>query len=114
VVGQVADALRVPTAAVRTVANRHVVSVVGADGIAEVREVTVGVEGNTFVEIQAGLTAGEQVAIVVSSSTTTNGTTGFPGGGLGGGGLGGGGLGGGGLGGGGAGGAGRTGTGTTR
>jgi macrolide-specific efflux system membrane fusion protein len=114
VVGQVADALRVPTAAVRTVANRHVVTVVGADGTTEVREVTVGVEGNTFVEIQSGLTAGEQVAIVVGSSTTTNGTNGFPGGGLGGGGLGGGGLGGGGLGGGGTGGAGRIGTGTTR
>jgi membrane fusion protein, macrolide-specific efflux system len=111
VVGQVADALRVPTAAVRTVSNRRVVTVVGADGTEALREVTVGVEGNTFVEIQSGLTAGEQVAIVVSSSTTTNGTNGFPGGG--GGGLGGG-LGGGGLGGAGTGGNGRTGTGTTR
>lgn len=109
VVGEVADALRVPTAAVRTVGNRRVVTVVGAGGAQEVREVTVGVEGNTFVEIQSGLAAGEQVAIVVASTTNTNGSTGFPGGGFGGAG---GGLGGGG---GGFGGTGtRAGTGTTR
>ena len=112
VVGDVADALRVPTAAVRTVNNRHVVTVVGANGATELREVTIGVEGNTFIEIKSGLQAGEQVAIVTSTTTTTNGTNGFPGGGLGGGGLGGGGLGGGGFTGGG--GAGRAGQGTTR
>jgi multidrug efflux pump subunit AcrA (membrane-fusion protein) len=115
VVGDVADALRVPTAAVRTVNNRHVVTVVGANGATELREVAIGVEGNTFIEIKSGLRAGEQVAIVTSTTTTTNGTNGFPGGGLGGGGLGGGGLGGGFTGGGaGGGGAGRAGQGSTR
>lgn len=102
VVGEVADAIRVPTAAVRTAGNRHVVTVVAADGSQSQRDVTVGIEGNTFVEIQSGLTVGEQVAIVVSSSTTT--TNGGAGGGLGGGGLGGAGTGG----------TGRTGTRTTR
>jgi macrolide-specific efflux system membrane fusion protein len=113
VVGHVADAVRVPTAAVRTAGNRRVVTVV-TNGVEEVRPVEVGVEGDTFVEVTSGLQPGEQVAIVVSSTTTTNnGGPGFGGGGFGGGGFGGGGLGGGGRGGG-AGGAGGGGGGTGR
>jgi macrolide-specific efflux system membrane fusion protein len=98
VVGQVADAVRVPTAAVRTVGNRRVVTVV-TNGVEEVRPIEVGVEGDTYVEVTSGLQAGEQVAIVVSSTTTTNGGGGggFGGGGFGGGGFGGGGGGGGGI-----------------
>jgi multidrug efflux pump subunit AcrA (membrane-fusion protein) len=95
--GEAADAIRVPTAAVRTVGNRHVVTVV-TSGQNEVREVEVGVEGDTFVEITSGLDVGEQVALVTTSTTTnTNGGPGgfVPGGGFGGGGFGGGGAGGG-------------------
>ena len=96
VVGHVADAVRVPTAAVRTVGNRRVVTVV-TNGVEEVRPVEVGVEGDTFVEVTSGLQPGEQVTIVVSSTTTNNGGGGFGGGGFGGGGLGGGGGPGGGV-----------------
>jgi macrolide-specific efflux system membrane fusion protein len=111
--GQAADAVRVPTAAVRTAGNRHVVTVVSG-GQSTVREVEVGLQGDTFVEITSGLAVGEQVALVTSATTTNPGGGVGPGGGFGGGGFGGGGGGAGGFGGGGAGGRGGAQTGGNR
>ena len=45
------DALRVPTAAVRTAGNRHVVTVVGATADGDPRRSRSGVEGDSFTEI---------------------------------------------------------------
>jgi macrolide-specific efflux system membrane fusion protein len=108
-VARAENAIRVPTAALNTVGDRHTVTVT-ANNQSELRVVEIGVEGNSFVEIISGLTAGEQVTIVTSTSgtgsTTGNGNPfggGGPPGGFGGAGPGGGGLGGGGLGGGGGG-----------
>jgi macrolide-specific efflux system membrane fusion protein len=67
-----------------------------ANGQNEVRLVEVGVVGDTFTEVTSGLAAGEQVAIVTSTTNSTTGTNGR-GGGFGGGGAGGGGFGGGGF-----------------
>jgi macrolide-specific efflux system membrane fusion protein len=97
-VAQVTDVIRVPTAAVRTAGGQRTVTV-STNGTTAVRQVTIGVEGNSFDEVTEGLAVGEQVVIVIQSSTTTN-TNQFPGGGFGGGGFGGGGFGGGGAGGG--------------
>jgi macrolide-specific efflux system membrane fusion protein len=67
------------------------VDVVTADGKHEARQVEVGVQGDQFVEITSGLEPGEQVALILQTSTGT-GNSGRSGGGLpGGGGLSGGG-----------------------
>jgi multidrug efflux pump subunit AcrA (membrane-fusion protein) len=100
VVGQRAGVLRVPNAAVTTRGNASSVQVLGSDNKPTAVSVVAGLKGDTFTEIQSGLTPGQR--IVVSSGATTGGTGGqirLPtgGGGLGGGGLGGGGLGGGGA-----------------
>src|SRR6185369_3744674 len=110
-VDQAANVLRLPNAAVRSVGNRHQVTVETATNATEVRFVEVGVEGDTFTEITSGVAEGDQVVIVTTTTGTTTGTGGLGGfGGFGGGGAGGGGFvrggGGGGAGGGGAGGAG--------
>jgi macrolide-specific efflux system membrane fusion protein len=77
-VAQATNVVRVPAAAVRALGNGHVVTVVG-EGTNQVRRVEVGVEGDSFTEITSGLTVGEQVQIVTSATTGTNG---FPGGGF--------------------------------
>jgi len=110
-VDQASNVLRLPNAAVRSVGNRHQVTVETATNATEVRFVEVGVEGDTFTEITSGVAEGDQVVIVTTTTGTTTGTGGLGGfGGFGGGGAGGGGFvrggGGGGAGGGGAGGAG--------
>jgi macrolide-specific efflux system membrane fusion protein len=90
-VAQAGDAIRVPAAAVRGTGQRHMVDVVTADGKHEARQVEVGVQGDQFVEITSGLEPGEQVALILQTSTGT-GNSGRSGGGLpGGGGLSGGG-----------------------
>jgi putative ABC transport system ATP-binding protein len=61
-VADVTDALRVPTAAVRTAGGRHTVTV-STNGTTEARQVDIGVEGDSFTEIKSGLTVGEQVVI---------------------------------------------------
>jgi membrane fusion protein, macrolide-specific efflux system len=105
-VDQADNVLRLPTAAVRAVGNRHQVTVETATNATEVRFVEVGVQGDTFTEITSGVEEGDQVVIVTTTTNTTNGTGGLGGfGGFGGGG-GGGFVRGGGAGGGGAGGAG--------
>jgi macrolide-specific efflux system membrane fusion protein len=81
-VASVENAVRVPTAAVRSVGGRHQVTVV-TNGTSEVRTVEVGVQGDTFVQITSGLSAGEQVEIVITTTGGTNNNNGgqFPGGG---------------------------------
>jgi macrolide-specific efflux system membrane fusion protein len=100
IVAQAENVIRVPSAAVRTTNNRHTVTVV-ANGQSTPRTVEVGILGDTFTQITSGLTAGEQVTIVVATTNSTTGTNGRNGtGGLGGvGGFGGGGVGGAGAGG---------------
>lgn len=79
VTGEVSDAVRVPAQAVTTAGGRKSVTVV-ENGVSTRQVVEVGLEGDTFVEIKSGLTAGQQVAITISSSGT-NGNANFPGGG---------------------------------
>jgi macrolide-specific efflux system membrane fusion protein len=86
-VASATNVIRVPTAAVRTAGNRHSVTLM-VNGQPQVRTVEVGVEGDTFTEITSGLAVGDQVEIIIATSTAN------PGGGLRGGGFGGGGLGG--------------------
>ena len=73
-VAEVANALRAPTAAVRTAGGQRTVQVRTAGGDTEQRTVQVGVEGDSFVEITSGLTEGEQLVIQPTTSSTT-GTT---------------------------------------
>ncbi|WP_236049546.1 efflux RND transporter periplasmic adaptor subunit [Paractinoplanes ovalisporus] len=94
--GSVENAVMVNAAAITTVGNRHSVTVV-ANGAQEVRQVEIGLEGDSATQITSGVEAGEQVQLTATSSTTTGGGTqgGFPGGGAGfpgGGNLGGGGA----------------------
>jgi len=56
-----------------------VVTVVN-NGTNQVRQVEVGVEGDSFTEIKSGLAAGDQVVIVTDTSTGNTGN--FPGGGV--------------------------------
>ncbi|MEU4694684.1 biotin/lipoyl-binding protein [Actinoplanes sp. NPDC023714] len=95
--GSVENAVSVNPAALTTAGNRHSVTVV-ANGVQETRSVEIGLEGDSATEIKSGLTAGEQVVVKTTSSSTGgsgNQQGGFPGGGAGFGG-GGGNLGGGG------------------
>ncbi|MFC0029241.1 efflux RND transporter periplasmic adaptor subunit [Micromonospora chaiyaphumensis] len=95
-VGQVDDVVYVNSAALTTVGNRHTVTVL-QNGRQVTRTVEVGLTGDQAVEITSGLEVGEQV-VLKTSSTSTNGNNGFPGGGPPGGGFpGGGGFTGGGI-----------------
>jgi macrolide-specific efflux system membrane fusion protein len=94
--GSVENAVLVNAAAITTVGNRHTVTVV-AGGIQETRSVEIGLEGDSATEIKSGLTAGEQVVVRTTSSSTSGNQGGFPGGGFGGLTGGGGGPGGGGI-----------------
>jgi macrolide-specific efflux system membrane fusion protein len=70
-------------AALTTVGNRHTVTVV-ANGVQESRSVEIGLEGDSATEITSGLTAGEQVTVKATSSSTSGSGAqmgGFPGGG---------------------------------
>jgi multidrug efflux pump subunit AcrA (membrane-fusion protein) len=90
VTGEVSDAVRVPAQAVTTAGGRKSVTVV-ENGVSTRTVVEVGLEGDTFTEIKSGLTAGQQVAITISSSSSNSnflpGGGAFPGGGLTGGGA---------------------------
>lgn len=92
-VGQVENAVYVNSAALTSVGNRHTVTVL-ENGQQVTRTVEIGLEGDQATEITSGLTAGEQV-VIRTTATTSNSSTGggFPGGGgiPGGGGLSGGG-----------------------
>lgn len=92
VTGSVANALFVNAAALTTVGTRHTVTVL-ANGQQEVRPVEIGLVGDTATQITSGVTAGEQVVLkITATTTTTGGGQGFGGGGFTGGGATGGGL----------------------
>jgi multidrug efflux pump subunit AcrA (membrane-fusion protein) len=83
------NALTLPTSAVPTSGTTAIVTVRGTDGKDTTRSITIGLRGDSAVEVTNGLSAGDQ--IVVTSSAASARSTGFPGGGgpPGGGGLGG-------------------------
>ncbi|MBB4690433.1 efflux RND transporter periplasmic adaptor subunit [Paractinoplanes abujensis] len=89
--GSVANAVMVSSAAITTAGNRHSVTVV-TGGAQEVRQVEIGLQGDSATQITSGLDAGERVVLTATSATTGGGTQGgFPGGGGFGGAVGGGG-----------------------
>jgi macrolide-specific efflux system membrane fusion protein len=89
------DAITLPTSAVSTTGTTQTLTVKAKNGTESSRSVTIGLRGDSAVEITSGISAGEQV--VITSSASTSGSGAFPSARLGGGGLGGG-LGGGGAG----------------
>jgi macrolide-specific efflux system membrane fusion protein len=101
-VAEADNVLRVPTTAVRTAGGQRTVTV-QVNGKHETRAVEVGIQGNQWVEITAGLDEGENVVITTTTNSGTTTNNNFPGvGNFGGGGAGpGGNFGGGGRGGGG-------------
>ncbi|GAA2134091.1 HlyD family efflux transporter periplasmic adaptor subunit [Kitasatospora kazusensis] len=110
ITGEADNALSVPTTALAGTGSTRTATVVHDDGSTARVDVTVGVEGDSTVQVLSGLNEGDKVEL---ASTTAGGSNGFPGGSFpgltGGGGLGGGGFGGGGGGGGRGGGGGGTG-----
>ena len=82
VTGSATNALFVPTAAVTGTGAASSVTVVAADGTTKRQTVTVGVEGDTDVQITNGVTEGEKVQLTVVASTGSGGfpAGGFPGG----------------------------------
>lgn len=94
-VDEVADAVYVPAAAVRTAGGRTTVTVV-KDGVQETRAVEIGLKGDAYTVIVSGVEVGEQVVLATVTSGTNNQQQfpGGPGGLTGGGGFGGGGFGG--------------------
>ncbi|WP_155369130.1 efflux RND transporter periplasmic adaptor subunit [Catellatospora vulcania] len=81
-VDEVADAVYVPAAAVRTAGGRTTVTVV-ANGVQETRAVEIGLRGDAYTVIVSGVTVGEQVVLATVTSGTGNQQQ-FPGGGPGG------------------------------
>lgn len=75
VTGEASGALYVPTAAVTGTGASRTVTEVEPDGSTQRVNVTVGVEGDTSVQITSGLAAGAKVRVNTVSST---GTGGFP------------------------------------
>ena len=103
--GEVDNALYLPTAALTGTGTTRLATVVEANGTTKSQSVTVGLAGDTDVQILSGLTNGEKVQVTVATTTSGGfgGAGGFGGRGGGAGGFGGGGArtGGGGFGGGG-------------
>ena len=84
-IAQASNVLAIPAVALNGSALGYTVLVVGADGSAESRDVTVGLVTSTEAEITSGLQAGDTVAIgtVADQNATTTGSGGlFPGGGF--------------------------------
>ncbi len=76
--------LAVPSSAVTTVNGTSTVQLVGADGTTSSQEVTLGVEGDTYTEITAGLSEGDTVELgAVSTSASGQSGMGGMGGGMG-------------------------------
>lgn len=76
------DVLTIPAAALNGANGAYVVQVLGANGAAEVRPVTVGLITSALVEIKSGLSAGEAVITGTAAdraATTTNQGGGFGG-----------------------------------
>jgi macrolide-specific efflux system membrane fusion protein len=84
--GSKENVVMVNAAAITTVGSRHTVTVV-AGGVQENRSVEIGLEGDSATEVTSGLTAGEQVVVKTTSTSTGSGIQpgggGFPGGGTG-------------------------------
>ncbi|HEX3932203.1 MAG TPA: HlyD family efflux transporter periplasmic adaptor subunit [Nocardioides sp.] len=66
--------LRVSSSALTTIGNTTTATVRAADGTTTTRQVTTGLEGDSFTEILSGLQAGD---VVVLPRTSTTGSTGF-------------------------------------
>ncbi|WP_457032078.1 efflux RND transporter periplasmic adaptor subunit [Kitasatospora sp. P5_F3] len=75
ITGQADNALSVPTAALSGTGSSRTATVVKADGSTERVSVTVGIEGDSTVQVLEGLSEGDQVQLV---STTVSGGNGFP------------------------------------
>ncbi|WP_405018571.1 efflux RND transporter periplasmic adaptor subunit [Kitasatospora sp. NBC_00070] len=75
ITGQADNALSVPTAALSGTGSSRTATVVKADGSTERVSVTVGVEGDSTVQVLEGLAEGDRVELV---STTVSGGNGFP------------------------------------
>lgn len=76
------DVLTIPTAALNGANGAYAVQVLGANGAAEIRQVTVGLVTSTLVEVKSGLSAGEAVITGTAAdraATTTNQGGGFGG-----------------------------------
>ena len=86
----VSNVLTIPSEALAGAVGNYSVRIMGASGVPESRQVTVGLVTSTLAEIKSGLAAGETVvtgttAARAATTTTTNNQGGFRGGGLGGG-----------------------------
>ncbi|MEV4414540.1 efflux RND transporter periplasmic adaptor subunit [Catellatospora sp. NPDC049609] len=77
-VDEVADAVYVPAAAVRTAGGRTTVVVV-SNGAQEIRAVVIGLKGDSYTVIVSGLDVGEQVVLATVTTGTGNQQQ-FPGG----------------------------------
>ncbi len=85
--GEKQSVVRVSSSALTTIGNTTTAEVRGSDGSTVTRQVTTGLEGDTFTEIISGLGAGDVVVLPTQSTTGSTGFS-FPGGGPVGGGLG--------------------------
>jgi multidrug efflux pump subunit AcrA (membrane-fusion protein) len=97
VLDKVDDAITLPTSAVSTTGTTERVTVKAKDGTETTQTISIGLRGDSAVEITNGLSVGDQVVLTTAASTAAAGNA-VPrgaGGGLGGGGLGGAGRGGG-------------------
>jgi macrolide-specific efflux system membrane fusion protein len=88
VLDTVDDAITLPTSAVSTTGTTERVTVKAENGTETTRTISIGLRGDSAVEITDGLSVGEQVVLTSSASTSGAGPS-FPAG-AGGGGLGGG------------------------
>ena len=86
----VSNVLTIPSEALAGTVGNYSVRIMGASGVPESRQVTVGLVTSTLAEIKSGLAAGDTVvtgttAARAATTTTRNNQGGFRGGGLGGG-----------------------------
>ncbi|MEV6211418.1 biotin/lipoyl-binding protein [Kitasatospora sp. NPDC051914] len=73
VVGEADDALSVPTAALAGTGSSRTATLVHEDGSTERVSVTVGIEGDTTVQVVEGLTEGDKVELTSTTAATGNG-----------------------------------------
>ena len=72
--GDKQNVVRVSSSALTTIGNVTTATVKSSDGTTATRQVTTGLEGDTFTEVLSGLQAGD---VVVLPQQTTSGSTGF-------------------------------------
>ncbi|WP_407913070.1 efflux RND transporter periplasmic adaptor subunit [Kitasatospora sp. NE20-6] len=72
-VGEADNALSVPTAALAGTGTSRTATVVHDDGTSERISVTVGIEGDTTVQVVDGLAEGDKVQLATTTATTGNG-----------------------------------------